>query len=64
MIKGERVELQLDKNDPAIPLRVIVQEAGGWLGVTTELEYEAACLRGAEPEPLLRVREDQVRPRR
>ena len=64
MEKGERVEFQIDEGDPAIPLRVIAEEADGWIRVTTELEYEAARLRGAEPEPLLRIRADQVRARR
>jgi hypothetical protein len=62
MEKGERIEFRIDEGDPAIPLRVISEEADGWIRVTTELEYEAARLRGADPEPLLRIRADQAHP--
>ena len=64
MKKGERIEFKIEDGDPAIPLRVIAEEADGWIRVTTELEYEAARLRGAEPEPLLRIRADQAHPSR
>ncbi len=60
MQKGERIELQFDEESKPIPVRFVVEDADGWVGVTTELEYESACLRGAEPEALLRVPVSQI----
>ena len=60
MQKGERIELRFDEDSAPIPVRFVVEDADGWVGVTTELEYESARLRGAEPEPLLRVQLNQI----
>ena len=62
MRKGERIELRFDEDADAIPVRFVVEDADGWVGVTTELEYESARLRGVEPEPLLRVPLSQIVP--
>ena len=58
---GERVELVLEPGR-RIPLRVVQEEADGWVTLTTELEYEHARLKGKDPEPLLRARSDQIEP--
>ena len=60
MKKGERIELRFDEDSEPIPVRFIVEDADGWVGVTTELEYETARLRGLEPEPLLKVPASQI----
>lgn len=60
MRKGERIELRFDEDAAPIPVRFITEDADGWVGVTTELEYETARLRGVEPEPLLRVPPSQI----
>ena len=62
MQKGERIQLRFDEDSQPIPVRFVVEDADGWVGVTTELEYESACLRGAEPEPLIRVPLNQIVP--
>lgn len=62
MQKGERIELRFDEDAATIPVRFVVEDADGWVGVTTELEYESACLRGVDPEPLLRVPLSQIVP--
>ena len=60
MRKGERIEVRFDEDSAAIPVRFVAEDADGWVAVTTELEYESACLRGLEPEPLLRVPASQI----
>ena len=46
MEKGERIELRFEEDAAPIPVRFVVEDTDGWVGVTTELEYESACLRG------------------
>ncbi|MBV9271793.1 MAG: hypothetical protein JO165_11910 [Candidatus Eremiobacteraeota bacterium] len=60
MKPGERVELTLEKGDTPIALRVVKDEADGWVAVTTEMEYEYARMQGRDPEPLVRVRSEQL----
>ncbi|HEV3153439.1 MAG TPA: hypothetical protein VGZ02_06535 [Candidatus Baltobacteraceae bacterium] len=60
MEKGERIELRFEEDAAPIPVRFVVEDTDGWVGVTTELEYESACLRGVDPEPLLKVPPSQI----
>lgn len=61
MEPGERVEFRIDESAEPIALRVVKDEANGWVAVTTELEYEYARMHGCEPEPLVRVENHQLR---
>lgn len=60
MKPGERVELTLEQGDAPIALRVVKDEADGWVSVTTEMEYEVARMQGRDPEALVRVRTEQL----
>lgn len=63
MEPGKRVELRLEEEAEPIALRVVKDEANGWVAVTTELEYEYARMHDQEPEPLVRVEAHQLRVR-
>ncbi len=62
MKKGERVELVVPGREEGVEVRFLREDTDGFVVVTSELEYEYATLRDRDPEPLVRVHRDEIRP--